>query len=161
MTAENGVLVSLDRTEEVLRSIQELTKKVVLVGIPSTDGGRSGAPINNATLAYIHEFGSPARNIPARPFLHPTINRLRDQAVAMLRQAADYQMDHKPGDALNQLEALGTLAVAAVKNNIVAGGDPRFAPLAAATIARKGSTSPLIDTGQLLNSITYVIRDKG
>jgi hypothetical protein len=51
-------------------------------------------------------------------------------------------------------------AVSNVKNNIVAGGDPAFAPLAQSTIDRKGSESPLIDTAQLLNSITYVIRNK-
>jgi hypothetical protein len=46
-------------------------------------------------------------------------------------------------------------AQAAVKNKVVTGP---FEPNKPATIARKGSDRPLIDTAQLLNSITYVVR---
>jgi phage gpG-like protein len=170
---ENGVNVTFDKSEELLASIKDLSKNQVLVGIPASSPSRAGESINNASLGYIHEFGSPAQNIPARPFLIPTINRLRDKAVAMLKQAAEYQFDHKQGEAKNVLNALGLMASQAVKNNIVAGGDPKFTPLAPATIARRtgpmrmhglepdlSSVKPLIDTGQMLNSITYVIRKK-
>jgi phage gpG-like protein len=161
---ENGINVTLDNTEELLKSVKELAKQQVLVGIPSS-GSRSDGP-SNATLGYIHEFGSPARNIPARPFLFPAVNKLKDKATEMLKEAASLYMDHKEGQAKAVLESIGIMAMNAVKNNIVSGGDPTFAPLAPATLSARqarghAGTKPLIETGQLLNSITYLVRKKG
>lgn len=163
MANETGIGVTVDRVEEFLKSINELTRQQVLVGIPQSTSGRSGSPIDNAALGYIHENGSPAKNIPARPFLYPTVNRLQDQAVGMLKKAAELSLDNKPAQAQNTLEALGMMAATAVKNAIVAGEG--FQPLADATIAarqRRGnmSTKPLIDTAQLLGAISYVVRCK-
>ena len=65
------------------------------------------------------------------------------------------------------LHAAGTTAVSAVKNRIVAGLQP---PLSPVTIARRrartpsrqarsqSDTTPLVDTAQMLNSISYVIK---
>lgn len=160
MAITTGVIVSLDKTEELKKQIKELTDQQVLVGIPASTTNRSD-PITNAALGYIHEFGSPAQNIPARPFLYPTINKLKDKLTVMLKNAAQLKFDHKDGEAQNQLNAIGLTAANAVKATIVGGGDPKWPPLAPETIAAKGSSSSLIDTGQLLNSITYVIRKKG
>jgi len=46
----------------------------------------------------------------------------------------------------------------ACKNYIKAGNN--LAPNAPSTIAQKGSSKPLIDTGSMLNSITYAVRKK-
>lgn len=161
--ADEPVEVTLDRTDEMLKAIGELTNKQVMVGIPSSAAGRSQGPMNNATLAYIHENGSPAANIPARPFLRPTVNAIHDRAVAMLQKAATFTFDGKPAEADNQLQALGMLAAAEVKKTIVAGIG--FAPLSPNTrrgrMQRAGmAIKPLIDTAQMLNAITYVIRKK-
>ena len=158
MADEAGITMTLDRVPEIMGKINELAQTAVMVGIPASSAGRSGSPINNATLGYIHENGSPARNIPARPWLAPVVNRLKDRAQAALQQAADFTLGNEPEKGRQQLEALGLTAVAALKNNITSGGDPAFAPNAPSTIARKGSDRPLIDTAQFLNSINYVIR---
>lgn len=157
---DTGVTVTLDRTDAIVKQITALTKTSVLVGIPAANAGRREGPIGNAQIGYISEHGSPAKNIPARPWLIPVINRLRDRAVQMLRQAAEFSLNGEPAKAKNQLDALGLTAVSDLKNNIVGGGDPAFAPNAPATIARKGSTSPLINSAQFLNAITYVIRKR-
>lgn len=159
MPAATGVSITLDKTEAVVKQISQLTRTSVLVGIPSSANGRRDAA-SNSQLGYIHEYGSPAKNIPARPWLIPPVNRLKDRAVAMLQQAAEFDLNGEPAKAKNTLEALGLLAQSAVKNNITSGGDPAFAPNAPATIARKGSDRPLVDTGALLASITYVLRTR-
>ena len=161
MAVENGVILNLDRLEEMMRKTQELASTQVLVGIPAANTSRKDGPISNAALGYIHEMGSPARNIPARPWLGPPVNRMKDEAAAMLKQAAELRFDGKTPEADQVLNALGLTAQNKVKANLVAGGDPAFAPNAPSTIARKGSDSPLINTAQLLNSITYVLRKKG
>jgi hypothetical protein len=60
------------------------------------------------------------------------------------------------------LNAAGLIAQSSVKKRIQQGEG--FAPLAESTLearARKGKsgTKPLIRTGQLLNSVTYVVRE--
>ena len=137
------VTITLDRTEAIVKQITALTKTSVLVGIPSSANGRRDA-VSNSQLGYIHEYGSPAKNIPARPWLIPVVNRLKDRAVQMLQQAAEFDLNGEPAKAQNQLNALGLTAVSALKANIVAGGDPAFAPNAPATVRAKGSSSPLI-----------------
>lgn len=161
MAVENGIILNLDRVEEMMRTVKDLAATQVLVGIPAANSPRQGDPINNATIGYIHEMGSPAHNIPARPWLGPPVNRMKDEAAAMLRKAAELRFDSKAAEADQVLHALGLTAQNKVKTNITSGGDPKFAPNAPSTIARKGSDRPLVDTAQLLNAITYVLRKKG
>lgn len=158
---ENGLTVTYDGSAELLKAIKELTGRVVMVGIPE-NSPRTGGEVSNATLGYIHEFGSPARNIPPRPFLIPGANSIADKAEGMMAHAASLQMDGKPGDAQATLQALGQMAADAIRGKIVSGP---FTPLKAATLAarvRRGNrgTKPLIDTTQMMKAITWVIRKR-
>lgn len=161
LAIENGVIVNLDRLDEMMKTVSDIASTAVLVGIPAEKNQRRGGDaINNAALGYIAEHGSPARNIPARPWLGPPVNRMRDEAVAMLQKAATLRFDGKAAEADQVLHALGLTAQNKVKDNIVSGGDPAFAPNAPATVAAKGSDRPLVDTAQMLNSVSYVLRRK-
>jgi phage gpG-like protein len=159
--------VVVDRVVQVLEAVAVLTGKQVLVGIPGTTAPRKTDPKqpgrqepSNPTLGYIHEFGSPSRNIPARPFLRPGVEAVREEAAARLRKAGDLALAGKPEGVERQLKSAGLLAQNSVRRKITEGP---FAPLAPATIAARKArkvtrTKPLIDTGQLRASITYVIR---
>ena len=155
------VKVTVDETKNVLANIKAMLGKQVLVGIPDANAGRKDGAITNAALGYIHENGSPARNIPARPFLIPGVAAVKAKTVSILKRAAEDGLEN-PSAVDKGLNAAGLVAVASVKNRIRNGEG--FAPLSEATIAerkRKGAkgTKPLIRTGQLLNSITYVVRE--
>ena len=157
-----NVTVTKDITAAVLQTVQEMAKKRVLIGIPAEKAARKGDPITNASLGYIHENGSPARNIPARPFLKPGVEQAADKCAAVLGKFAKTAFNN-PSDLDKGLNAAGLIAQASVKKRIVSGEG--FAPLKEGTIAarkRAGAkgTKPLIRTGQLLNSITYVVREK-
>lgn len=56
---------------------------------------------------------------------------------------------------------VGNYGASEVKKGIVSGapGGQKFAPLSPVTIARKGSSKPLIDKGDLVGSITYQVVD--
>ena len=56
---------------------------------------------------------------------------------------------------------VGNYGASEVKKGIVSGapGGQKFAPLSPITIARKGSSKPLIDKGDLVGSITYQVID--
>lgn len=154
------VKVTRDDAKALIANIEAMVGKRVLVGIPDTKDGRGDGPIGNAGLGYIHENGSPARNIPARPFLIPGVRSVEGKAAALLKAAAQAGKFEK-GHIDKALHQTGLMAQAAVKNRIRTGEG--FAPLDEKTIrARKRNgfkgTKPLIRTGQLMNSITYVLR---
>eukprot|EP01037_Dinobryon_pediforme_P023422 gene23422-24868_t len=78
----------------LVERIKAMTKSEVLVGIPDQNAPRSadedearkasGEPVNNAELGYIHEFGVPEQNIPARPFLIPGITAVKARLATIL-----------------------------------------------------------------------------
>ncbi len=157
-----NVTVLKDNTAAVLRTVQEMASKRVLIGIPAEKAARKGDPITNASLGYIHENGSAARNILARPFLKPGVAQASQKCAEVLGKFAKTAFNN-PSDIDKGLNAAGLIAQASVKKRIVSGEG--FTTLKAGTLAarkRKGfkGTKPLIRTGQLLNSITYVVREK-
>lgn len=152
------ITTTIDKVAGVLKNIYKMEKARVLVGIPQGDSGRDDA-ITNSALGYIHEFGSPARNIPARPFLIPGIKAVQDEAAELLKEGAKEVLDD--GSMSASLNKAGIIGQNSVKAAITKGEG--FAPLQEATIKarqRKGvkGTKPLIRTGQLRNSITYVVK---
>lgn len=173
--------VKTDRVNDVVKALGSLVKTDVLVGIPESETERENqAEPNNATLAYIHEHGSPAQNIPARAFLIPGVRGAEKEYRPRLIKAAQLALDGKAKDALKQMDAAGLIAEMAAKTKINSGD---FVPLSEATLraraarGRKGAAAelarresglpagtdlakPLIDTGQLRNSITHIIRGK-
>ncbi|MFG1417178.1 hypothetical protein V5F38_05110 [Xanthobacter sp. V0B-10] len=160
-----------NKVSGVIASLKGLTKQDVLVGIPDENAPRTeaeeearrGEPINNATIGYINELGSPAGNIPARPHLMPGIDRAKDKIASHLVTGAKGTLSGVADAASIALEKVGLEATSAVKMVITEVIPP---PLAERTLAdrkargRTGET-PLIDTGQYRNSITYVVRPKG
>lgn len=157
-----SVKVTRDGLKNLMANIRKMDDKRLLVGIPGEENPRKGDPIGNAQLGYIHENGSAVRNIPPRPFLKPGVRASRKRCVDILRNAAKQGFTN-PAAVEQGLNAAGLVAQASVKNTLKAGEG--FEPLKPSTLAarkRKGykGFSPLIRTGQLMNSITYVIRDK-
>jgi hypothetical protein len=190
---------TIDNVAGLMRRVEALTSLEVLVGVPADKTGRREGPITNASLAYIHEFGSPASNIPARPFLRPGVRNAREDIAARMKQGATDVMEGRD-TASKTLNAVGLIA----RNSVVKAitdPEPPFAPLKPETIRRRlrktqagrrklrqimeggkqiGMSSPdiltsyaqarwdtggaglnvppLIDSGQLRASITYVIR---
>jgi hypothetical protein len=152
----------------IRKEIELLGKGYVLVGWPgdgpthrevthtTSKSGRTRAKkgahtsIPVAAIALVHEFGSPANNIPERPVMRKT-NRAYSRALAfamarVVRQI--YAGKLLPSMALKQL---GVFWEGRIKTTFREGF---FAPLKPATIARKGSSKPLIDSGQLRQSVT-------
>jgi len=157
---KTSIRVTRDEVKNVITNIEAMTGKRVLIGIPGENAMRNDGPITNAALGYIHENGSPARNIPARPFLIPGVQEVAPKAIETLKKYAAKGLED-PFAVDKGLNAAGLMAQASVKNRIR--NSVGFAPLAASTLAarkRKGAKGqkPLIRTGQLLNSITYVVK---
>lgn len=111
----------------------------------------------DAILGYLYANGDPYFDVPARPFLEPAIEANLEMLKGWQEKAIKAAFEGR--DTQVPLNQIGIKASQAVKNWFT---DPRneWPPNSKFTIALKGSSKPLIDTGQLRNSITYVIRDK-
>ena len=184
------VSVTKDGLPDLLKAIRALTKSQVLVGVPDENAERrpvegEANPANNALIGYVQEFGDPAKNIPARPFLIPGVESVKDQIAAQMKKAGQDALSGNLKAIRQRMAKVGNDTAAAVVDKLETGP---YAPLSLATIkarARRGRKNakqylklmnegvpvdvldevglaqPLHDTGQLARSITYVIRQKG
>ncbi|WP_454734242.1 hypothetical protein [Cupriavidus pauculus] len=155
--------IKTDRLKEVLRSISGLVDKQVLVGIPdSAPERKDDEPLSNAAIGYIQETGSPANNLPARPFLVPGVASAEEKTVPQLEKAVEAALDGDLPRAEKRMASAGLAAQNSVRAKINSGIAPQLKASTLAARRRRGRTGtvPLIDTGQLRNSITYVIRSK-
>ncbi len=117
---------------------------------PSITSGRS-KPITLKYLASIHEKGL---GVPKRPFIAPAIEKNGRKYFAFISK--ELTPIFRRRRTINAAwEKVGTMAVADIQQYMVTA---RFTPLAPITIKRKGSSKPLIDTGQMRQSITYRVK---
>ncbi|WP_368489314.1 hypothetical protein [Clostridium sp. BJN0013] len=118
----------------------------------------SGTPYSRAYEFFVHEHGSPLFRIPPRPVLAPAIENSKDVIAEAMKQAMKSILNNR--DVSTQLGKVGMLGQNICRKWFT---DPenKWASNSPLTIKqkRKNSDKPLIDTGALRNSITYVIRD--
>jgi len=183
---EENITIEVDRTAEYSHNLKELTSIEILVGIPSDDDHphldekgqgaknpqepRDPDTIGNATLGYIHENGSPINNVPPRPWLRPGVADSQHLWLPYIKRAAEAALRGEDSEMMQNFHRAGMNAVSATKVRIVAGIQPQLSPRTvagrqAAHPSRKaagaGDMTPLVDTAQMLNSISYVIKGKG
>lgn len=156
------VLTEIKEFDHNLKSIEDAIKAIreldVLVGIPQ-EKTRDG-PVSNAELAFIHSKGSPLKGIPARPIIEPAIEDSKEQIAELIKGSAQKALDGNKEGAIESLERVGMQG-----QNIVRAWftNPRnnWAPNSPKTIKIKKSARPLIDSGELRKSITYIVRKGG
>lgn len=138
-----------DRIVKMASISRDSYVKVGVIG-DEAKATREGGAIDNVQLAQIHEFG--AGPIPERSFIRATFAQNKPAYMALLRAGIKAAYLGK-ADFLVTLRRIGLKMEADMKKRITTGaGIPP--PLAPATIRRKGSSRPLVDTGQLVNSIS-------
>ncbi|WP_426578567.1 hypothetical protein ACP179_20370 [Xenorhabdus stockiae] len=165
-----SVKITQDNAAAVLAALKRLTKTEVLVGIPASTNHRDeGEQLNNAEIGYLQSTGGTVRlggktvTLPPRPFLELGIEDTKPITTEHLKAAAEYGIAGKFEAAHRELKQAGQVAARGA-GKIIRDGD-RLHPLSEYTKERridKGQDiKPLYDTGSLLDSITYVVRDKG
>lgn len=144
-----------------IRKIEEQAQKFtgkVEVGFfdskPHITSGKGGKrTITMKDLAAIHEYGAPGANIPERSFMRASLQLNKGKYGSYLLAQMKQLLLFKTTPTKIK-ETLGMQAKADIQSYMVNG---KFTPLKQATIRRKKSSKPLIDTGQLRQSVTYRI----
>ena len=120
----------------------------VKVGFPA---GKVDGPVVNR--AIWNHYGT-SRGIPSRPFLLNAIRKNRREYLEAMKTAGAKILR---GEAtLDQtMRKLGILAQGDIQQEIT---DLRDHPNAPATIRAKGSSNPLIDTGEMRSKVTWEVK---
>lgn len=147
-------------------TVQVPERTVTLYRKMDKDGAFSGSSRfvkkDRSNYATVHTIPAHTVTLPPRPFLEPGIRKAQGQITDEMKKAAKAALAGKPVAMEKALHAAGLVAQSSAKDILSTGEG--LTPLAPSTIAsKKGSgrkDQPLIDTGQLQKSISYVIREK-
>ncbi len=139
--------------DKLERALQELGRKLgrggeVRVGYLSNARYPDGKSV--ALIGAIMEFGAPARNIPPRPAIR---NMIAAKSPDWPASAAAI-LQHTNNDVPRTLQLLGEGIKGQWQASMRSLVSP---PLAPATVARKGFSQPLIDTGHLISSVAVEV----
>lgn len=149
-------VVDRDRGWKKLRgNAQAIAKQPgVTVGVHAAEGARAETSRNGADaatvldVAYWNEFGL---GVPERSFIRAWFDEAKPENLA-LAQTMLKRILHGSISLDDALAQMGALFAGRIQQKIAQGIPPPNAP---ATIALKGSSTPLVDSGQLRQSVTW------
>lgn len=129
----------------------------VKIGFPAGE-----ADADNIQKAIWNEFGT-SRGIPERPFMRNTMRKKRAEyraamkaaAVTIIEQAALGESVAK--EKRKALKKLGIKAQGDIQAEITSLRTPPNAP---STIQQKGSSNPLINSGEMRAAVTFKVEEK-
>lgn len=148
-----AIATKLRRGKPVSTVIEPIREDVLVTKMSKKMGAHR--KVTNAQVATWMEYGTPT--IPSRPAFRMTIEQNAVKYYKFIKSGLVAVVERRLKDTHLLLSLLGERAVADVRLTIRKGVPP---PLSADRIKRKKSSKPLIDTGQLINSITYEVESR-
>lgn len=156
MTGINIRVTDRNNIPQLIKNLRDLKRFTVKVGVFGDDDSFY------AMIASVHEFGVTIQKesgsivIPERSFLRTTFDEKQTEwtqfAKRQLKNVLDFNID-----ARTLYERLGARMVGDIQEKIT---DLEAPPNASSTIQKKGSSNPLIDSGDLRRRITYKVVQK-
>lgn len=156
------------KLDDLMRDFSVLEGLSLTVGVHSDAPAHSdekGQPINMAELAAVHEYGT--SRIPERSFLRAGFDAHRDETEDRVNEALGKLIDqvYEPSQVL---EYVGELLLGDIRETIAEGLKPELSQMTKNSRDKKaahggglaglaGKYTPLVDTGQLLSSLAYVV----
>lgn len=143
--------------KRILKELPFLKKSFVKVGILSSAGGYAtggGKSVNLADVATFNEFGT--SSIPPRPFMGQGFDNNRAE-LERFKDASFSQVLEGKSTVEIALQRIGVFFKGKIQQEIASGYFKENSPV---TIAMKGSSKPLIDTGRLRQSIQFELELK-
>lgn len=137
--------------------LEKLKQNEVFIGYQAGHAKHTDEDGNTADMAEIAMFNElGTENSPPRPFLRMTVDENKEK----INQFVETQTKRiaQGASAEQCMKQMGAFGVSLVQEKI---GNGTFTPLKESTIKAKGSDKPLIDTGQMRQSVHYVIKKGG
>lgn len=129
-----------------------MTKLEVAVGYQQGEASEDG--VDMVDIALFNELGTV--HSPSRPFIRDSLNNNKDKISQFMQSAAKGIVNGKSAEDV--LKKIGTFQKGLIQKEISSGN---FVPNSPATIRKKGSSTPLIDTGRMRQSVNFVVRERG
>lgn len=121
--------------KKILALLKEIATNRIAVGIPAENANREHtegkSSLNNATIAAIVNNGSPAQNIPPRPFMERGIKAASDLNKEYVADMLTAALLGDEAEVMRCREMIGQNTVNAIKLEM---RDGSFTPLALSTI---------------------------
>lgn len=146
-------------SESLISKTKSISGSYVAVGLPEEKA--SGQIYDDgATVVQVgakHEFGT--NDIPRRSFLKDSFEAESKEINKVIKDEYNKVANGTSSES-RALGRIGLMAENISKGAFRSDGYGTWKPISPATINRKGSNRPLIDTGTLRNAITHVVRKK-
>lgn len=182
-----NVVITKDLTDDIKKSIEDLAKKQICVGIPDTTQ-HEDSTLTNAQLLFIHSNGVRDKTMRNEMQHNTDAGKTYTEAHEMYiheHGSALYNIPPRPvlepsidanteiiaeqmkkaanvaldnGNMDIELEKVGMIGQN-VARSWFTNPDNKWPSNSEDTIKRKGSDKPLIDSGELRKAITYVVKD--
>ena len=157
-----GVRVDISQMKALSKALGD--KFEIRVGILGSKAARKNGDggITNAEIGFIQEFGSMKNKIPARSFLGMPLSLYLVDFLKKKKSFGDKEIKKavKEGTLLELAKSVGIVAEEVVEEAFASRGFGNWKENKPSTIKRKGSDSPLIDTGELRRSISSEAKKK-
>lgn len=137
----------------------------VRVGIIGETANRNSGELNNAEIGFTNEFGKLTGypKIPARSFLRMPLRSVQFKEKLRSKKSLSgkaFEKALKSGKGEEFAKLVGLVAEETIQEAFSTNGFGQWAENRPYTIEKKGSSSPLIDTGQLRRAITSRVEKK-
>ncbi|PSZ18163.1 hypothetical protein [Escherichia sp. 4726-5] len=146
--------------DELVKRVQEMGRLKAEVGwMDTAKYDDSGVPV--ALVAQTQEFGSPAQNIPPRPFVRPTI-AAEGRSWSELMGRGVRAVSAGERTPLQIFTAIGEQAAGDVRMTITLVNNPQLADSTRKARIAKGREpdKPLQDSGVMRASCTSIVKEK-
>lgn len=155
----NETIIDLRKLDEFRKNIK--SAGMVRVGVLASSGkvSRPEGEITNPEIGFEAEFGSISKNIPIRSWLRMPITFKRKEIIKDMNNSKVVKKAIGNMDIVTALKVLGISAYNKVQEAFESKGFGKWAPNSPMTIAKKGSSSPLIDTSEFRNSVTWQVKE--
>ncbi len=151
-----------------LDRMRQLSSNYVKAGFPEGEQVRPGTRIGSGhepassmdeliVIMATHEFGSEDGTIRERSFIRSAIDENRAEIERIKAEVAD-KVTVDSMTPKRALDLIGIKAVALIRKKI---RDLKSPSNKLSTVKRKGSSNPLIDTGQARQTVQHVITGRG
>lgn len=135
---------------EIITNLKKLADKEIKVGIQGDESAKYENGVSVIDVAIFNEYGTD--KIPSRPFIRQCFELHSKEAFGRLEKVVGFI--GQGGDVNVALGSVGQWYEQRMKHVLT---NYAWHPNSIATIRQKGSSKPLIDTGQLRNSIRYKV----